>query len=110
MLKVCGLLLVGGASSSLLAQGLTVDFPQPRQDGITALASDCAHFQLRAPVEADHKKRPALAGLFSFRVSSKSMHKQRAAEGAACADALDEVGACRPVGHIDCQAVLTGSQ
>ena len=41
------------SSNVLLAQGLVADPPVPRQDGITVLAPDRAHFQLRAPAK-DH--------------------------------------------------------
>jgi len=45
--------LLGGIGSSVLGQGLIADPPAGRSDGITVLAPDKAHFQLRAPAK-DH--------------------------------------------------------
>ena len=52
-MRVCLFLWAGLQGLSLCGQGLVADPPVPREDGITVLAPDRAHFQLRAPAK-DH--------------------------------------------------------
>ena len=52
-MRVCLFLWAGLQGLSLCGQGLVADPPVPREDGITVLAPNRAHFQLRAPAK-DH--------------------------------------------------------